>query len=657
MKQFQQKFIDEVNEMMNELEHNLLTFEKNPNDKNLIDSIFRSMHTLKGSGGMFGYDSIVELTHKVENIYAKIQNNEIKVSERIINLTFSATDLILRLLHDSKPEDTKLKKQYDKTIEELNDFFSKDELEVHSGEKDLNLKLFYIKFEPDIDVEDRGVNLKKIFKELNKLGKLKIIPKQTSDPGKYALNWEIFLSAEVDIDDIEEIMMFVDLECEIYKISDSNLLLNPDFNDKINNNADNEALYTEEEILEVVKQILPEEEVLENKEEELPDIEKVKRTTLRIDAEKLDDLMRRLSELITIKSEIKLVAKLHGYKKIKELVGKLEFVTSQIQKDIFDIRLVTLETIRVNLERLIRDTSISLKKETQFKTEGMDTELDKAVVEKLLTPLLHIIRNSIDHGIEPVGVRAERNKTAHGNIKLRAYQAASHVYIEISDDGDGINKEKILEKAITKGIIPPGEKLSDKEIYDLMFAPGLSTAVNLSEVSGRGVGMDVVRSEILKLRGDIIVDSERTKGTKITLRLPLSFSIIDTLLLQSGHMYFSIPIDEINQCSLTNQELINESSNNYIKVNSELIPYIYLREVFNIDGILPKSEKAIVVNNDNKQFAIIVDKVIGEFQAVLKPLGESFKKQDFLSGASLMADGNIAFILDTKKLNRMYSNN
>ncbi len=653
MQEFQQKFIDEVSEMMTELEHSLLIFEKSPDDKHLIDVIFGDMHTLKGSAGMFGYHSIVELTHKVEDIYAKVQKAEIKVSEKIINLTFSATDLVKRILYDKEMEDNALNKQYIKVIEELNDFFSEGQKHQEAEtqqEKEAGLQLFYICFEPDADVEERGINLKKIFQELGKLGQTKIISKPNNEDDKYALSWEIFLATEAEEDDIEEVLMFVDMECEIFIISENNLLLNTAFTKAIEANSKNKELYTEAALKALIEEINRKQKSPQAK----PTTVTTKKATLRVDAQKLDDLMKRLSELITIKSELKLTASQKGYKEILEQVEKLEKITARIREDIFDIRLVSLESIRVNIERLIRDTAIALQKEVQFTHEGLGTELDKAIVEKLSAPLMHIVRNSIAHGIEAASIRAERNKTSHGNIKLKAYQSGSYAYIELSDDGNGLDKNKILKKAIENNIVKADEKLSDKEVFELIFKSGLSTAKSVSEISGRGVGMDVVKSEILKLRGSISVSSEAQVGTKITFRLPLSLSILDTLLVQSGNMYFSIPIDEIKSCVHTDTTQASEAGHKYLKVNTELIPYLHLGNIFNLKKEGTDSEIAILVNKDGKTNAIIADRVVGEFQAVVKPLGKAFKNRTFLSGASLLADGNIAYILDIQKLADFY---
>lgn len=655
MKEFQQKFIEEASELLEKLEHNLLVFEKDSKDKSLLESILRTMHTLKGAGSMFGYNRIVEITHKIENIYSKIQNGEIQISEKIINLSFSISDLVRKLLTDDKRDET-ITDIYHKTIEELNDFFSGDELEEERKKnKNSGLNTYYINFEPDADIEERGVNLKSIFSQLNKLGRTIIIPKNINNEEKYSVCWEIFIATEENVEELEEIMMFVDLECEITNISKRNLLIVDDFFDIINEQNNENEIRNPEQIAELVKNLFP--DFIEEKEEDnskISGLSQQKSTTLRVNTLKLDDLMNRVSELITLKSKIKLIATTKGYEDVFELADKLEEITTHLKNDVFEIRLVALDTIRINLERLIRDTSMQLKKEIQFTHEGLNTELDKTIVDKLLTPLLHIVRNSIDHGIEDNVTRSKRGKTAHGNIKIKAFRSGSNVYIQIIDDGAGINKERILQKAIQKNLITRGQKLKDKEIFDLMLVSGFSTTDKVSDISGRGVGMDVVKSEISKLRGDIEIESNEGKGTTISLKLPLSLSIVETLLVQTAEMYFSIPIEEIDRCELSSQNDEKTQESNYLKLDNELIPYISLRNIFKKGDNLQNTSRAIIVKRESKKTAIIVDKIIGEFQAVVKPLGKALEKRDFLSGGSLLADGNIAYLIDTQKLIGFY---
>lgn len=649
MQEHLQKFHDEVKEMMSELEHSLLTLEKKPDDLSLVDAVFRHMHTLKGSAGMFGFDYITKLTHKVESLYTKVKSQSVKINEQIINITFSTTDLILKLLNDKMLSDEKNQKQYAAINEELNEYFSAEELEEDVREKNYDLKTFCILFEPDADVEERGINLKKIFQQLDEVGELKVIAKPLNQEDKYPVCWEFYLATESDENDIEEILAFVDLECEILHISEKNLLLNDTFVNQINAHANEDKLLTSEQVQEFARKASETADDSDSQNQ----TELVK-STLRVDASKLDDLMNRLSELITIKSEIKLIASLKGYKDVAELATKLENISTDIRHDILSIRLVALDSIRVNMERLVRDTAINLKKEVQFQAEGLETELDKTIVEKLNAPLIHIIRNSVDHGIESASERAEKGKPAHGNIKISAKQSGSYVHISISDDGKGIDKERLYEKALTKKLIAPGKTLSDEEILNLVFLPGLSTADKLSEISGRGVGLDVVKSEIIKLRGQIEIQSEKDMGTTIRLKLPLSLSIIDTLLIQSGELYFALPMDEVSSCMLVSRHDTEKMESNYLKIKSDPIPYLALREIFPDETAVPESQIAVLIKKTDSSKAIIADKVLGEYQAVVKPMGEAFKDRPYLSGGSLMADGNITYILDVEKLIKYY---
>lgn len=658
MKQFKQKFIEDATELLEAFEHNILAFEKNPQDEFLIESIMRSMHTMKGSAAMFGFDKIVDITHKLESLYSKLQKGELTVSEKVINITFSVSDIISKLLTDDN--DKRIQSEYLKIIDELNEFFTNDDVSPEDVRANIEgLNFYYINFIPDSDIEERGVNLKNIFMQLDKVGKTYIIPKSSNKPNSYHICWEIYLATEEDLEIIEEILIFVDLECEITLISDTNLLLNTVFVDSIVKLRETENILTAATVLELAQNALlesPGAEKGSSTKNEIADLSKQTNATIRVNATKLDDLMKRVSELITLKSEIKLIASTKGYAEIIEIAEKLEKVTAQLRDDVFEVRLVTLDSIRVNLERLIRDTAIQLKKEVQFTSEGLNTELDKTIVDKLSAPLMHIIRNSIDHGIESSEIRAKRNKASHGNIKIRAYRSGSYVYVQVIDDGDGINKEKLLKKAIERKLIKADDKLTNKEVFSLIFESGLSTAESLSSVSGRGVGMDVVKSEIMDLRGDIDVISEPGKGTTVTLKLPLSLSIIDTLLVQTGEMYFSIPIEDIVRCEISDQKYSNSTESRFIKYKEDLIPYVHLRQMFNITINPPADENAIIVKREERSTAIIVDKIIGQYQAVVKPLGKALEEREFLSGGSLMPDGNISYILDTGKLVDFYNN-
>ncbi|MCP4178322.1 MAG: chemotaxis protein CheA [bacterium] len=580
---------------------------------------------------------------------------------KVLNICFNSVDIISKIFKN-RNLNTKDKELYDKTLNDLSEFVADELLESrHSNKKGL----FFIKIYPDADFEKRGVKMKTIFNELYNMGHLKTISRDRKEDditksNKYPIFWELFLSTDREIEDIEEALFFVEDESNIYFLTEKNLLDDSEFIAFIQENALNNPEIKLNDIHNIVDKIINKPLV---KQKNVPSenkystkIQKHETATLRIDAIKLDELMRYVSELISIKTEIRLSAKLYGYNKILEVSEKLDNITLNIRENVFDLRLVSLETIKTKFERLVRDTASKLNKKVSFSASGLNTELDKAIVDSISAPLLHIIRNCVDHGIESPEKRVESGKSEQGNIRFDAYQLSSKVYIKISDDGAGINKQRIIQKARAKNLIDSSEELTEKDVYNLIFKPGLSTAQVISEISGRGVGMDVVKSEISKLRGEIEIESVEGKGTTVVFILPLSVSILDTMLIRTGAMHFSIPLEEIEECIIVKQNELDLSENKFIKYNSKLIPYISLSEIFNIKNNHKKNKRAIIIKDKKKYTAVITDKVIDEFQAVVKPLGESFKNRDYLSGGILLPDGNVAYVLNTGKLIYHYSN-
>jgi two-component system chemotaxis sensor kinase CheA len=337
-------------------------------------------------------------------------------------------------------------------------------------------------------------------------------------------------------------------------------------------------------------------------------------------------------------------------KKLFKLLESIDKTTNRFRKNILNVRLVQIKTLYIVFLRLVRDISRKLGKNVEFIAEGLETELDKNIIDALESPLTHIIRNSLDHGVEPAEEREKAGKPAKAMIKFNTFRSGSDIIIEIIDDGRGMDKVKIRKKAIDKGIITPDTELTDKQLYDLIFLPGFSTAQNLSEVSGRGVGMDVVKRSISQLRGDVEISSEKGKGTTVSIRLPMSLSIIDTLLVQTGNQYFAIPLPSIHKCTQLLKEDLEQTANNQLNIEEKLVPYIYLRDMFLINGNVPERQRVVIVSNETQEVGLVVDKVIGEYQAVLKPFDGYLINQKYLTGASLLADGQLCVILDVNKL-------
>ena len=358
-----------------------------------------------------------------------------------------------------------------------------------------------------------------------------------------------------------------------------------------------------------------------------------------------------VSELITVNSQLTLSSHDHFYDKIRPYLEKVDSLSKQFRNNAIEIRLVPLGDTVLRFQRLIRDLSKQLNKKVEFVTKGTNTELDKNIIDQLAEPLMHLIRNCLDHGIESPETRVNKGKPEQGTITMSAYNSGNNVFIDISDDGSGIDIEKVRHKAIDKGFMKPHDKLTKKDIYDFIFLPGFSTAQNLTEVSGRGVGMDVVKKRINELRGEVIVDSTPGVGTTFTLKLQQSMSIVDSLLFTIDDNYFTVPISDIEVCSQSSSSYIDKRrQSSTLPFNNHLIPFVDLRTLLCLGGNYKENLKIIVIKNSDMELALLTDKIVGEHQAVLKPLGKSLRNQKYITSASQLGNGNMAFMIDTNTL-------
>jgi two-component system chemotaxis sensor kinase CheA len=369
-----------------------------------------------------------------------------------------------------------------------------------------------------------------------------------------------------------------------------------------------------------------------------------------VDASKLDTLMYLVTELVTTKSELLLSIQKQSATKIVETAEKIDKLSKLFSENALNIRLVSLQEMLLKYQRLIRDLSNKLGKKVNFSIKGEDTELDKNMVDVIAEPIMHLIRNCIDHGLEIPEKRKESGKSETGTIIFNAYESGNNVYIQIGDDGVGIDTDYVYTKAVEQNFIQPGTQLDEKGIFDLIFLPGFSTAQSLTDISGRGVGMDIVRKKIHEIRGEVIVESTRGKGTIFTLKLQQTISIIDTLLIVSDQSTFAIPIEDVESCDLEEHGVLFRQQSNLIDFKGELIPFVYLRDKFTSNSPAPDKEKLIIINKQGKKYAIVADEIIGQHQAVIKPLNKTFQNIDFLSGASILGDGSITLLLNTDKL-------
>jgi two-component system chemotaxis sensor kinase CheA len=677
MDNFKKKFIEEATDLIDGLEKSLLALEENPEDISLVQQVFRVMHTLKGNSGMFGFDMIDSFTHEMETVYDLIRNGKLKVSREVLDLTLAAVDHLKVLLNEDNYSDPSVINNHNELLERVRAYVKGDPIAAPSSEPETVKKpqvkngdgsenTFYIFFEPIKEIFDNGTNPLYLLDELNSIGQVEIFAHLNKVPPLSEINpefcytyWEAIVASNSSINDISDVFIFVedDSTLEIQQVADFNLLNDTTFVADIRNLA---GIQKDIGLSSIQK--LSSEAKIRKVKDRVSVLKKERTTTkdtsissIRVSADKLDMLMNLVSELVTTQARLSLFAEENSVPGLMPIAENVQKLSRQLRDTAFSIVLIPIENMLTRFQRLVRDLSNELGKDVVFITEGAETELDKTIIESLADPLMHILRNSLDHGIEDNEVRLRRGKPKQGKINLKAFYSGANVMIQISDDGAGIDPEIITEKAIAKGIITHDRKLTKREILDLVFLPGFSTARQVTDLSGRGVGMDVVKRKIADIRGEVEIDSELGYGTTVTIKLPLTLSIIDGLLVKVSDTFFIIPLSVVDKIFAVEHSQIIKTFNNVVVLDGKQVPFFYIRREFDLPEGKEKYEQAIVVNFEEKSVGLIVDTVIGEYQAVLKPLGKHYKNQDMISGATILGDGTVALVMDTNKIIKLFS--
>lgn len=674
MDNFRKKFIEEAIEHINDLESALLQLETEPENHELIERVFRSMHSLKGGGAMFGFEKISEFTHNLETVYDMVRTGQKQIDRDLLNITLASVDHLKSLLNEEnelvgvvKVNHAQLLVQIAHLISKPNDkeqqLIEQEPEFSHSG-----LSTYYILFTPQENIFDNGTNPLYLIDELVSLGKAFVIPHlqriptfEEYEPTKCYTFWEIFLATEQEINAITDVFIFVEDSCklDIHKISDRNLLENEKFKSKLKENKDQLKDWGINGVLSFVSEL----EKQNHKKNKIVQKKNVYAnskdsniSSIRVSSEKLDQLMNLVSELVTTQARLSLYAENDASGELIAIAENVQKLSRQLRDVAFSIVLIPVENMLTRFQRLVRDLSNELKKDVVLLAEGAETELDKTIIENLTDPIMHILRNSLDHGIEEASIRAKLGKPSQGIITLKAFYSGANVHIEIKDDGAGIDPEKIRRKAIAKGLISPDTILTRKEVFDLIFLPGFSTAANVTDVSGRGVGMDVVRRKIADIRGEVEIDSKVNVGTTITLKLPLTLSIIDGLLVKIDETNYVIPLSAVEKIYAVEHNKLINTFNHLVILDGVQIPFFYLREEFNITEHDDIMDQVVVVKYEDQKVGFVVDAVVGEYQAVLKPLGKYYKRQEIISGATILGDGTVALVFDTNKAIKYFSN-
>ena len=683
MEELQNKFLEEANDLIQNLEDALLELDKNPEDKNIIDEIFRIMHSLKGNSAMFGYEKISEFTNNLENVYDMVKNGKVSVDRELLDITFSAADHIKLLLDKSNEENEDVQNQHTalnsrilKRIENATGSAGSDtdnaspesETSASADDSEDNVKTYHVAFEPNEAILQNGTNPLYLMDELKQIGDIKVIAHIENIPGIKEINpkncytaWDIFVATSQGSNAIEDVFIFVEDESTlvIKEMSEGNVLETQAFLEKFEELKLESGLISDNKLKELTDSLAKASEKASDTEAPAKSVKKESKETaissIRVSSEKIDELMNMVSELVTTQANLSLISQNTESSDLEQVSEKVENLTRQLRDIAFNISLIPIDSMATRFQRLVRDLSNEFQKDINFETQGTEIELDKTLIQGLTEPLMHLLRNSIDHGIESKEERRRKNKPEKGQIKLNAYYSGKNVHIQIIDDGKGIDPQDIKDKAVRKELVSPDEEFSDRELYNMIFMSGLSTAKKITGVSGRGVGMDVVKEKINEVRGDVEVESEIDKGTTITIKLPLTLSIIDGLLVSLEDTHYVIPLSAVEKIYDVKKQQLDNAFNNFIVLDNTQVPFYYLREEFEVQSEPPESQHLIVVKYDDNKIGLTFDQVIGEYQAVIKSLGKHYKNQEIISGATIMGDGTVALVMDTNKIIKEFS--
>ena len=700
-----QTFLVESRDLLQQMEEALLTLEHSPQDTEMINALFRAAHTIKGSAGLFGLDFIVSFTHVAESVLDRVRDQSIPFDDKLGALLLEVGDHIGTLVElvatGSGPDETvqaisealqiRLKAYLGDTAPHVTPSPLPAEPKVdveRSGGGEVSSDQWHISLRFNADVLRNGMDPLAFLRYLGSLGRVAAletihtsIPElDQMDAETCYLGFEIGFVSDADKATIDGAFDFVREGSHIRilpphsRIEEYLVLIADDASGELPlgeilvrcGSLTRAELVTalalqanrETTPREPIGQVLVEESLVHapvveaalDKQKQTKDARSNDAGLIRVEAAKLDQLINLVGELIIAGAGTSLVAQRKGIPELVEATGTLSRLVEQVRDSALNLRMVQIGATFNRFRRVVRDVSKELGKDIELAIHGGETELDKTVVEKIGDPLTHIVRNSMDHGIESAELRLSRGKPAQGTVKLNAFHESGSIVIEVSDDGGGLSKQRILKKAIERGLIAEGQALADKEIFNLVFEPGFSTAEQVSNLSGRGVGMDVVRRNIQALRGTVDLESVEGQGTTVRIRLPLTLAIIDGFLVGVGSSAYVVPLDMVEECIELPREEVSASGSNYLNLRGEVLPFVRLRELFEVEGEPLKRENVVVVKYAGERAGLVVDQLMGEFQTVIKPLGKVFSQIRSIGGSTILGSGEVALILDVPGL-------
>lgn len=643
---YKQAFQEEARELLVELESALLELDQKPDDREIVGRAFRALHTIKGSGAMFGFDDIAGFAHNLETAFDRLRDGRLAATAELINLTLAAGDQIKTMLDESAGRGAVDQARSAGILAELRQLTgvedSQRETEPAAPAQQRvpgsqPVRDWRIHFRPAPNILLNGTNPLLLLGELRELGQLRITVDTAAIPAlgqieaeHCYLAWDMLLNTTAAPEAIRDVFIFVEDESEL------TIEL-----------AVDQVPKAKEQVAAPAPQSVRDGRVPAGRGTSGPGTA----SSIRVSTERLDQLVNLVGELVTLQARLSDVAARLDDPDVLEISEAVDRLTAALRENSMSIRMLPLKTTFERSRRLVHDLGMELHKDVELTIEGADTELDKTVIDQLNDPLVHIIRNSMDHGIETPEARRAAGKPPTGTIHLSARHSGANVLIRISDDGRGLDVERVRARAIEQGLIDGAARLSETEIFSFILAPGFSTAREVTSVSGRGVGMDVVRRSVEGLRGSIDIASKPGAGLTVTLRLPLTLAIIDGLLVRVGQAHFVLPLANSLECvELSGQDILESNGKHLANVRGDLVPYIRLSEYFQMETARPDTEQIMVVETEHGHYGFVVDEVLGDHQTVIKNLGRLYRNVQVVSGATILGDGTVALILDPHRL-------
>ena len=686
LSQFHQVFYEESYEGLDAMEQGLLEMNVDAPDDEIINTIFRSAHSIKGGSGTFGFMQVANFTHVLETLLDEVRSGDRSLNQTTMDLLLVSVDCMrdmLQALQNGEEPDMsnadELRAQFEAILKNedpsqavVQPTFSEEAADGSQPPGNENggdgggadgSNGWSIDFLPEPQLLQTGNEPTRMFRQLSELcdGKMTVIAKTDNlpsfsnlNPEQCFLNWHIEVHAPIEKSAIDEVFEWVidDAEINIYPLGEAAQASSPESEE-----SESAPAAVETAAAEPVAKSKTTEDKPKAAQKAAPPQES---SSIRVDIDKVDNLINMVGELVITQSMLGELGEnfdMGRVQRLQEGLAQLEHNTRELQESVMKIRMMPISFVFSRFPRLVRDTARKLDKKIELVMSGENTELDKTVMEKLGDPMVHLIRNSMDHGVETPEERVKNGKSETGTVELKAYHQSGNIVIEIEDDGAGLNTERILEKARENGVISDDATLSEDQVFDLIFQPGFSTADVVSDLSGRGVGMDVVRRNIAALNGSIEVFSQKDKGSRFVIRLPLTLAILDGQLVQVEDQIYIFPLVSIVESIQYQGSDLNNvgGDSDVLQLRDEYVPILLLNQTFGIQTEHDDLAESIivVVEADGEKIGVVVDELLGQQQVVIKSLEENYKKVDGISGATILGDGTVALIIDVSGLSKL----